>query len=195
MATNSGRRIDRLLVVLTPKERAVLVLRAWKQGREPDKRITQASRSAQEAYEYNRIVDMLQVASGDLTHYLACIHLLVGQLELRYSWYLTTLLWGLESDPNERADEIGEALLRGLVEGVAMRWRELGALDEVLDEIADEVDGEDVLHPDARELFERMREQIQKLHSDLAAYGKSCELLAPAAEDIAPLWALVGKKV
>lgn len=33
MATNTDRRLDRLYSALSPSERAILVLRAWKEGR------------------------------------------------------------------------------------------------------------------------------------------------------------------
>jgi hypothetical protein len=190
MTSNSGRRLDRLFTALTPKERAILVLRAWKAGREPNRQLL-TSTSQQEAHEYNRLVDLLQIATGDLTQYLVCIHLLAGQLEIRLSWYLTVLLWGNSTFPNERAEEIGEALLNGLVEGIGMRWRELGALDVLLAEIAEEVDGEDVLHPEAREVYDRTREQLQALHASVTRYGGTCELQEPTVEDVEALRARV----
>lgn len=57
----------------------MLALRAMKQGRAPDRRITQASRTQDEAYEYNHLMDMLCIASDALTQYLTIVHLYVEQ--------------------------------------------------------------------------------------------------------------------
>ncbi len=192
MASNGGRRLDRLFTALTPKERAILVLRSWKAGKEPNRQLL-SSTSQQEAYEYNRLVDLVQVATGDLTQYLLCIHLLAGQLEIRFSWFLTVILWSNSTYPNERAAEIGDALLKGLAEGIAMRWRELGALDVLLAEIADEFDGEDVLHPEARAIYDATKEQLRELRESVTKYGATCELEEPGAEDVERLRQKVGR--
>ncbi len=192
MASNSDRRLDRLYGALTPKERATLVLRAWKEGREPDTRLIRASRSEQEAHEYNRLIDLLRTAGSDLTHYLACLHLLVGQLELRFSWLLCARAWGHElRAPDPRVDEMADALRRQLGEGTAANWRQLGALAQVLTEIAEEVDGEDVLHPAARALLDRTRAQLQDLHEEMARRREGGELTEPTPEEVECVRALV----
>ena len=191
MATRSDRRIDRLLVTLTPRERALLVLRAWKEGREPAAHLLH-SRSDGEAFEYNRILDLLRVASEELTQYLVVIHLLVGQLQMKLCWYLTILLWGLAHD-DERAEELRVLVLKGLTDGIAQRWRELGALEVALAEIADEVDGEDVLHPAARSCLVETREQLHELHDEVTTRGGDCELGDPSDEDVEAVRALIKK--
>ncbi len=171
MASNSDRRLDRLYGALTPKERATLVLQAWKEGREPDRRLIRASRSEQKAHEYNRLIDLLRTAASDLTHYLACLHLLVGQLELKFSWFLSVRAWGNELHaPDPHVDELADALRRQLGEGIAANWRQLGALEMVVAEVADEVDGEDVLHPEARALLTESRTQLLALREKLERY-------------------------
>jgi hypothetical protein len=187
MSTN--RRLDRLYGALTPRERAALVLRAWKDGREPDSRLLRST-TDREAVEYNRILGLLSATNGGLTQFLVIIHLLVGQLEIKFSWYLTVLLWdnaSLQSNRNNRASEIAEALLDGLVEGIGMRWRELRSLEIVLAQIAEEVDGEDVLHQDARELFDRTKEQVQILCEDVVRRGGKCKLEEPTDEEVEAL--------
>ncbi|MHB8376666.1 MAG: hypothetical protein ACYDEB_06890 [Dehalococcoidia bacterium] len=185
MSTSSAR-LDRLYPALSPKERAILVLRAWKEGREPNHRLLR-SRSDRDAVEYNRIIDLLQAATGDLTQYLVIVHLLVGQLEVKFSWFLTILAWANSVRKVNRAEELAEVVRRALVEGIARRWRELRSLDIVLEEIAAEVDGEDVLHPEARELLERTRAQLRALPEAVTGYGGTCELAEPDAAEIEAL--------
>ena len=79
---------------------------------------------------------------------------------------------------------MGEALLKGLAEGIAMRWSELGALDVLLAEIAEEVDGEDVLHPEARAVYDQTREQLQALHDSVTRYGATCVLEEPGVAEV-----------
>ena len=192
MASNTDRRLDRLLWVLTPKERAILVLRAWKQGRQPNRQLLSASRSQEEAHEYNRIIDLLRDASVDLAHYVACISLLVGQLELKYSWFLSVLCWDNElRAPNPTVETLVDALRTQLGEGIGAQWGQLGALEHVAAEIAEEVDGEDVLHPEARALLEQTKTRLLALHDEMARRGERCELKEPTTEEVALVTRLI----
>ena len=94
----------------------------------------------------------------------------------------------------ERAEELANALIGTLAEGIALRWRELGALEVVLEEIAVEVDGEDVLHPHARALFDATMEQLRSLQTELADRRIACVLDAPTLDEIEALRAVVRKR-
>jgi hypothetical protein len=183
--TRIRARLDRLYPGLSPKERVTLVVRAWKQGREPDHRLL-TSRSDSEALEYNRLIGLVR-AAGELTQYLVIISLLVGQLEIKLSWYLTAVLWDNASAGGERSREIADAVLNGLVDGVPLHWRELRSLESLLAEIADELDGEDVLHPEARALFDETKEKVQELRDAVARHGAGCELTEPDAAEVEAL--------
>jgi hypothetical protein len=196
VATNSDRRLGRLYGALTPQERAVLVLRAWKEGREPARQLLTSS-TLEDAHEYNRLIDLLCVASDELTQYLTIVHLYVEQLEVKTSWYLTALLWGLaEPTPEqvERAEELADVLRDGLVEEIAVRWRELEALEVVLAEIAEEVDREDVLHPEARALFDQTKKQLLALKEEIMGRGVTCVLDPPSPEQVEALRRAVARK-
>jgi hypothetical protein len=149
------------------------------------------SKTDRDAVEYNRLLELVDAASGGLTHYLVIIHLLVGQLQTQFWWYLTALMWADASVQKNRAKEIAESLLNGLVDGVGLHWRELRALEMVLAEIAEEVGGEDLLHEDARELFERTKEQLQILSADLDQRGGKCRLEEPTEEAVEVLAARI----
>jgi len=190
MASNTDRRLDRLYGALSPKQRAILVLRAWKEDREPGYHLL-SSRTEREAQEYNRIIDLLGAAGDELTHYLTVVHLYVGQLEIRLSWFLTAQLWALAAREPKEAEDLAGAVRDGLAGGIALRWRELGALEAVLEEIADEVDGEDALHPEARELFDKTKEQLQTLHQEVTARGGACVLEPPRPQEVEALRAVV----
>jgi hypothetical protein len=68
-----------------------------------------------------------------------------------------------------------------------LRWRKLGALEAVLDEISDEVDGEDVLNADGRAVFDETRAQLERLHQETTARGGRCVLGRPRREEIEAL--------
>ncbi len=192
MATNSDRRLGRLYGALRPQERAVLVLRAWKEDREPARQLLTSS-TVEEAHEYNRLLELLGAASEELTQYLNYLHLYVGQEELRCSWFQTALLWGLAKKEPERAEELSERLRDQLAAGVALRWRELRALETVLDEIAGELDGEDPLHPEARARLDETRRQLLALHETVTGYCEACELREPEPAEIAAVRQLMNK--
>lgn len=90
--SSTDKRLDRLLPALSAKERALLALRQWKEGKEPDRQVVNSVPLAQ-ASEYNRYIGMVRAAGGDLSHYIAIVHGLIGQLDLRYAWLMTLLLW------------------------------------------------------------------------------------------------------
>ena len=91
-SSNRERRIDRLLPTLSAKERAVLALRRWKEGKEPDRQLVNSVPMVQAA-EYNCYIGMIRASGGDLSHYIAIVHGLIGQLELRHAWLMTMRLW------------------------------------------------------------------------------------------------------
>ncbi len=91
----SDGRIDRLYPALTAKERALLVLRAWKQDEEEDRRIRLTMPSAQ-INEFNLYIDLLNGAR-ELTPYVHAIGIMIDQMDLRYGWLLTLDLWAIHA--------------------------------------------------------------------------------------------------
>lgn len=192
MTTNGGRRLDCLMPRLTPRERAVMVLRRWKAGQEPEPQLLRSSRPG-EAAEYNRLIDVLQTASGELSQYGALLHLAVSELGTRFAWFFTAVLWGngRSEDEDRRAGEICELLADQLRTGVSLRAQELEALDVVLREVAERFDGEDPIKPAARELIEATRDHLETLIEDVDRYLGGLDRGEPSEEQIAFLRRLI----
>ena len=91
----SDGRIDRLYPALTAKERALLVLRAWKQDEEEDRRIRLTMPSAQ-INEFNLYIDLLNGAC-ELTPYIHAIGIMIDEMDLRYGWLITLDLWAIHA--------------------------------------------------------------------------------------------------
>jgi hypothetical protein len=193
VASNSDRRLGRLYGALTPQERAALVLRAWKDDRDPARQLLTSS-TIEEVHEYNRLIDLLRAASEELTQYLNCLHLYVGQEDLRCCWFQTALLWGLAEKEPARAEELSERLRGQLAHNIALRWRELRALEAVLDEIAVEVNGEDPLHPEARARLDDTRQRLLALHETVTGYRGTCELREPEPAEVAAVRTLLQRR-
>lgn len=191
MTTNGGRRLDRLFPVLTPRERAVLVLRAWKEDREPEPQLLQ-SRRPSDAHEYNRLIGLLQASSGELTHFAVLVHFGVKELGTRFAWFLTAVLWGNELDVEyPRAEQLCDLLAEKLRAGISLRSQELDALDVVLGEIAEEFDGEDPIKPSVRAIVEETRVELERLRRDAKQYLGGSDTEDRTNEQVAALRRLV----
>jgi len=88
-------RLDKLYPALTAKERALLVLRAWKQDEEEDRQVRLTMPDGQ-AREFNRYIDLMNGAYM-LTPYIHVIGLHIDLLNLRYGWLLALDLWAIHA--------------------------------------------------------------------------------------------------
>jgi len=88
-------RLDKLYPALTAKERALMVLRAWKQDEEEDRRVRLTMPEGQ-IREFNRSIDLMNGAYA-LTSYIHVIGLHIDQLRLRYGWLLALELWAINA--------------------------------------------------------------------------------------------------
>jgi len=143
------RRLDKLYPALSAEERAVLVLKAWKEDKEPDPAVRYSMPHTQ-AREYNRLIDLMNAANFQLGQYVLVVELLVGQLDLRYAWLTTLRLWGMHA--SSTADYIGlytkepvtESEHRRLLEKERAKMAPLSELAEALAERCyDEEQGDD----------------------------------------------------
>ena len=91
----SDGRIDRLYPALTAKERALLVLRAWKQDEKEDRGVRLTMPDSQIS-EFNRLIDLMN-GCYLLTPYIGALGLVIGQLSLRFGWLLTLDLWAMHA--------------------------------------------------------------------------------------------------
>ena len=88
-------RLDKLYPALTAKERALLVLRAWKQDEEEDRRVRLTIPDGQ-VNEFNRFIDLMNGAYG-LTPYIHALRLHIDQMNLRYGWLIALDLWAIHA--------------------------------------------------------------------------------------------------
>lgn len=88
-------RTDRLFSALTARERAVMVLQAWKTGREPDPQIT-ATMPREQITEYNAHIDLMNDVHGTVSFFVLLIRAQVEQLGMLEGWIFTLMAWGLD---------------------------------------------------------------------------------------------------
>ena len=105
--TLRDHRLDRLYPALTARERALLVLRAYKADEKPDQAIYRTCPPAQ-GREFNRYIRLMNAVNTEVAYLLMLISGQVRQVDLKYAWMMTLLLWGME------VDNLGDHLLGAL---------------------------------------------------------------------------------
>jgi hypothetical protein len=91
------QRLDRLYPALTAKERGLLVLQAYKAGEQPDRLIYSTTPSAQ-GREFNRYIRLMNAVNTEVAYALMLLNGQVRQIDIKYGWLMSLLLWGLEID-------------------------------------------------------------------------------------------------
>lgn len=93
----SGRkgRLDKLCSALTARERAILVLRAWKEGQDEDPQLRRTM-PLDQVISFNAYIDLMHGIS-DLAPYILVLQQEVAQLGLRSAWLSTFDLWRLSA--------------------------------------------------------------------------------------------------
>ena len=87
-------RLDKLTPALTAKERAILVLRACKEGVSEDPQV-RSKMPAEQAPEFNRYIGLMNGVNVFLTFYTGILDQSLALLDARYGWLLTLHLWAL----------------------------------------------------------------------------------------------------
>ncbi len=95
MSTRQGR-LGKLYPALTAKERAILVLRAWKEGGEEHSEV-RGTMPAEQGLEFNRLIDLMNAVNREFPPYLVLLQALVGRLGLRHGWLMSLKLWGIQA--------------------------------------------------------------------------------------------------
>lgn len=101
MSINS--RLSRLAPALTAQERAILILEAWKDGREEDTS-WRRSMPPDQSNTFNRYIELMNQANVVLGRVISIQHMDVQKLQLRFNWLLSLKLW------EEHVHEIRQAL-------------------------------------------------------------------------------------
>jgi len=91
---SGSQRLDRLYPALTAKERALLVLRAWKGDQEEDVQVRRTMPQSQ-APDFNHYIHLMNAANHDLGKYITVLNLIAGQLGLKHAFLASLQLWGI----------------------------------------------------------------------------------------------------
>jgi hypothetical protein len=103
-------RLNRVAPMLTARERAILILESWKEDRKEDPS-WRYSMPANQALEFNHLIELMNGANLSLGPYLALVHEQIAKIELRQAWLVALVLW------EEQVQEI-EAAVRVALKGV-----------------------------------------------------------------------------
>lgn len=104
-------RADKLFSVLSAKERALLVLRAWKEGGEEDRQV-RATMPLNQVGSFNHYIELMNSVNERLGRYLLVLSANVEQLGLISGWVATMQLWALH------AFELGLFIFRNVPEPI-----------------------------------------------------------------------------
>jgi len=85
---------------------------------------------------------------------------------------------------SSRANEIAEAVGTRLREGIELRWRELLGVEQVLEEMAAEFDGEDPARPRERQALTEGKEELKELHEQAQEYVGPFDLPGPDEDEM-----------
>ncbi|HXF51199.1 MAG TPA: hypothetical protein VNM43_05925 [Dehalococcoidia bacterium] len=101
MTRKDERRLERLYPALSARERAVLVLRAWKEGKEPDIAVRFTMPHGQ-AGEFNRLLGLLRGVNDAVGGAATLLREQVETLSVRHAWLMTLHLWGMQAEALRR---------------------------------------------------------------------------------------------
>jgi hypothetical protein len=90
--TNKDHRLDKITETLTAKERALLVLRSWKEGAEEDP-AWRRTMPTEQGREFNRYIGLMNGVNTRVGMYVFVVRQEVEQLSLRFSWLMTFMVW------------------------------------------------------------------------------------------------------
>jgi hypothetical protein len=196
-------RLQKLTQGLSALQRITLILQAQREGREPDPGLSRIS-DPQQNKAFNRYVALIYVINRELG---ALCHTASGfTLSLEYSADQIRLLdqaagilesdLGIEPvkrprDWREHNMEVPEFLRRlalelreDLLTAVVQRWRELGALEAVWAELAEEFGGEDPVNPELHSLANETKQRLLALATE---FGGRRRLREPDEETLAEI--------
>ena len=85
-------RLARLMSALTARERAILILRSWK-NKQPEDPLWRRAMSADQSREFNRYIDLMNLANQKIGHLITFIEKEAEKLGLVEAWFFTLHLW------------------------------------------------------------------------------------------------------
>ena len=148
---------------------------------------------ASQVAEFNRLIGLMNACNIQLGVLIAHIEHVVEKMELRLMWGGTlALVADYAPKPRRRKaklecrvmDVLPERIEEGVVAEAPGRWKELRAIEVVLDELAREFDGEDPLRPVHRRDLEDARQTLMDLKTYLREYDETFELNEPDSDEV-----------
>jgi hypothetical protein len=101
---------------------------------------------------------------------------------------------GLNGAPGSGIEALSDRLEAEIRSGIELRWRQLRAIELVLDEVAAEFDGEDVLRPEHRATLNTAKAGVEAINLFLATHHKAAvELVEPEEQLLDETRALIEK--
>jgi hypothetical protein len=91
---SGNQRLDRLYPALTAKERALLILRAWKADQEEDVAVRRTM-PADQGLEFNHYIHLMNAANGGLALYVAALNGIAKEQGLKSAWLASLQMWGI----------------------------------------------------------------------------------------------------
>jgi len=189
-------RLQKVTQGLSPLQRIVLTLRAQREGREPDPELCRIS-DPQQNKAFNRYVALLYVINRELgalcytasgfsrfldssADQIRLLEQAAGQLEdehgVERSKRPRDWRGSGEISVPEFLRSLAQELRRDLLNAVAQRWSEVGALEQVWGELAEEFGGEDPVSPEARSMAMETKGRLRALAQE---FGSKRRLGAP----------------
>ncbi len=159
---------------LTVRERALLVLRDWQDGK-PDDPAYRNGLSGDEVRQFNRLIELIDRVHRYIGQLTLLLEAQVAALGLRHGWLLTIELWEMEAEGGRMAstrDGLRDVHVKVLAASIRRRQSELTCADAVLAEVSQEFGGEDVAHHRVREVLERMRDELADIAAAVRIYKK-----------------------
>ena len=159
---------------LSVRERALLVLRDWQDGKSDDPAYRNGL-NGEKAREFNKLIELIDRVHRYVGQLTLLLEAQVAALGLRHGWLLTIELWELQDDGGRMAsarDGLRDVHVQVLAAGIRRRQSELACADAVLAEVSEEFGGEDVAHHRVREVLERVRDELTDIAAAVRIYKK-----------------------
>ena len=100
-----------------------------------------------------------------------------------------------EAGEKQGLDDLVELHKEQMRKGIEEQWRQLQAMQVVVNEVAADFDGEDPSVPDVRHMLDHATERLADLHKDAQTYVEPFELPEPGEETVAEVRKLVEREV
>ena len=174
----NDRRLDLLATGLSPRERAVMRLRAYKEDA-PEPNGLYRSTPGHQIPEVNDLLALANATHREITWYAIWLQAPAETAALRSS---LAFLLSLKGSPgitldDPRLDGLAEMLSETVAAELTELLAELLALDEVVGEVAEQFDGAEPLHPGCRVLLDETKQAVSNLAGKMPpSFG---ELLLP----------------